>query len=96
MEGHATAPAAFAISPPRPSPARGAARFSVSLPARMPVRWQLVDVAGRALAGADLGTRDAGAFDVALDASSVPAPGLYFVRVNAGGRTLTRRWAVLH
>lgn len=88
-------PATFAVSAPAPSPARGVARFAVTLPAAAPLRWQLVDVAGRAVAGADLGTRAAGTHEIALDAATVPAPGLYFVRVTAGLGTITRRWAVL-
>jgi hypothetical protein len=89
-------PAAFAVSTPGPSPARGAARFTIALPVRLPVRWQLVDVAGRVVAVADLGVREPGTITVALDARATPAPGLYFVRVTAGGQTLTRRWAALN
>jgi hypothetical protein len=91
----AAVPVAFAVSSPAPSPARGGARFAISLPERRSVRWQLVDVAGRAVAGTDLGVREAGTFDVALDAASTPAPGLYFVRVTAGAETQSRRWAVV-
>lgn len=89
------APLAFAITPPSPSPARGAARFTIAVPNASHVRWSLVDVAGREVAGADLGVRDAGTIGVTLDAARVPAPGVYFVRVEAGGQVRSARWAVL-
>ncbi len=95
VEGGPSVPIAFAVSAPWPSPARGAALFRIALPAAAHVRWQLVDIAGRVLSGADLGPRAAGTLDVALDAAAARTPGLYFVRVTAGGRSATQRWAVL-
>ena len=85
----------LAMSTPRPSPSRGGARFSVSLPAAAPVRWALLDVAGRAVDGADLGLRPAGTLELAIAPSSARAPGLYLVRVESGGESVTRRWAVV-
>ncbi len=91
------APAAFALRGPWPSPARGGAvRFRIALPEAADVAWRVVDVAGRAVAGGALGRRAAGEHEVAIGRDEAPlAPGLYFVRVTAGGRTATARWAVI-
>jgi hypothetical protein len=83
------------MSSPWPSPSYGGARFSVSLPAAASTRWTLLDVAGRAVDGADLGVRPAGTLDVAIAPNAARAPGLYFVRVASGGETVTRRWAIV-
>jgi len=69
------------------------------LPERAPVRITVLDVAGRSLRVDDLGARNAGELRWALpgvDASGRPwATGIYFVRVEAGSRSVTRRWVVL-
>ncbi len=87
-------PAAFALSVVAPSPSRSGAAFAVSLPRAADVRWRLVDVAGREVAGGDLGRRDAGTHAIAIAPDARRAPGLYFVRVTAGGESLVRRWVV--
>lgn len=87
-------PAAFAVHGPWPSPARGTAHMSVALPRALNMRWDAVDAAGRRVAGADLGIREAGLLDIPIGDEHMK-PGLYFVRVQAGEHVVTQRWAVV-
>jgi hypothetical protein len=84
----------LALAGPYPSPGRGSATLALALPRAAPVRWELVDLAGRRVAGADLGPREAGAVEWTI-ARGALAPGLYFVRVTAGAQSITRRWVVI-
>ena len=92
-------PGAFALGGPAPSPARGAAHLELTLPERQRVRVAVVDLQGRRLATQDLGMREAGLVRVELaprgDDSAALGPGLYFVKVDAGSHSATRRWVIV-
>lgn len=80
----------FALTSPAPNPTAGRALVSFALPRSAHVRVSLADVQGREVALLAEGMREAGRYNAALDARDLSA-GLYFVRMQAGGITLTRR-----
>ena len=84
--------AGLALAPPAPNPARGAVslRFTLSTPGR--VRLAVHDVAGRRVATLVDGTLAAGAHEAEWVGAGA-GPGLYFVRLEADGRSVTRRIA---
>jgi hypothetical protein len=73
-----------------PNPASGPARIRFDLPETADVRIDVVDVAGRRVLNVPRERRAAGPHDVALDLGQL-APGVYFVRVEAGPRRETAR-----
>ena len=90
---------ALALAPVVPTPARGAATLRFTLPAPGPVRLGIVDARGRRIAVLVDGARDAGTHTVrwsGTDDRGVPAPpGVYFVRLEAGGETVARRFPLM-
>ena len=93
----------FTLAPPRPNPARGPTRLSLTLPAATaeggPVRLIIYATDGRLVRTLLDGRVPAGPHDVAWDAlgdDGRPAPsGVYFCRLEWMGRTLERKLAVL-
>jgi len=87
----------FALDPIRPNPVQGSA-FSVSfvLPDAQPVRFELLDVAGRRRWTREIGDPGPGRHTIAVNkgAGSL-ASGLYFARLIYGGRTDVRRVVVM-
>jgi hypothetical protein len=81
---------AFALSSPAPNPTAGRAIVTYALPSSGNVRVSLTDVQGREVVLLAEGTREAGRYTAALDASDLRA-GLYFIRLQAGEVSLTRR-----
>jgi photosystem II stability/assembly factor-like uncharacterized protein len=86
-------PGALALRTPRPNPARGTTTVGYTLRAPSTVRLDVLDVTGRGVAVLAEGPRRAGAHEAALDASGL-APGVYVVRLSAGGAVRTRRLVV--
>jgi len=91
----ATPPRGLALSAPRPNPSAGATQLECSLPAAAETDVAVFDAAGRrvrTLAHARFG---AGVHAIAWDgrdaAGRAVTPGLYWVRVDAGGQSVTRR-----
>ena len=86
----------LAFAPVTPDPARGACRFSFTLASAGHVKLAVHDIQGRQvalLADADL---EAGPHGVAFSPGAWNArPGLYLATLQAGGRTLVRRFSVL-
>ena len=95
----AAAAVRFALAGPVPSPAGGEARLAIALPETRRVAWSLVDLAGRRVAGGAPGMLAAGVATLRLapvdDAGRPLAPGVYLVRVEAGGESATARWVVM-
>lgn len=84
------------LAPISPNPARAGARVDFALPDDADVRVTLTDVAGRRVALLAEGPHRAGRHHVALaPARGSLAPGLYFVRLESGGFTRTRRVALV-
>jgi hypothetical protein len=84
----------FALAPLSPNPSAGRSLVSFAVPARARVRLTIADVQGREVARLADGIREAGHWTAALDATDLH-PGLYFVRMQAPGVSLTRRLVVV-
>ncbi len=82
------------LAPPGPNPVTASSRVAFSLPAPAHVRLVVADVQGREVAVV-LDADVAAGHHVATLPTGPLAPGLYFVRLLAGGRTLDRRLVVL-
>lgn len=92
-------PTAMQLSPPRPNPARGDVALGYTLTRSSDVRLTIHDAQGRLVRLVAAGWREAGTHqDVWSGADareSSAAPGLYFVRLEAGGAVHQRRLVVL-
>jgi len=86
--------ATFALSAPRPNPARGAVTFDLTLPDDSPARVELLDVAGRVLRTQRV--RGPGAHPVSFGALESCAPGLYFARATTAAGARTQRVVLTH
>lgn len=88
-------PDAVTFAMPAPNPSATGVVFSFELPVASPVRIEVRDAAGRRVSMVADGVYRPGANSVSWDgrdARGEPVrPGLYFVRCEAGGRSLTRR-----
>ncbi len=86
-------PGELRLAPPRPSPSSGAVEFD--LPADGPVRLSIHDARGRRVAVPARGTFGAGphrlVWDARDDRGRLLPPGVYTIRLEAGGRTLGRK-----
>ncbi|MBI5169573.1 MAG: hypothetical protein HZA61_08805 [Candidatus Eisenbacteria bacterium] len=81
---------AFTLGAPTPNPARNRSRLAFTLPAAGAVRLGLFDVTGRRVAALLSGERlEAGRHEHTVDVSR-QAPGLYWYRLEYGGRILVR------
>jgi hypothetical protein len=94
----AAAPAWLWLAPPAPNPARGEALLRYTLPSAARVTLALFDVAGRRVRALEQGERDAGEHATRWDGRDTegrPVPaGLYFARLEAGGRSATVRLVI--
>jgi hypothetical protein len=78
------------------NPTTGAVSFEFGLPVRSHVRLAIYDIAGRRVATPLDEERTAGSHSLAWDGRDTgAAPGVYFARLDAGGREFTRRFVVL-
>lgn len=87
----------LSLAPVWPNPATAASVVEFSLPSEMAARLTLCDVQGRRVAQLHDGVAGAGPHRVPLAATWAahrPAPGVYFLRLEAGPRTLTRKLVV--
>lgn len=88
-------PAAFALRPIAPNPARGATDLAFALPRAAAVTIALYDASGRRVRTLVAGEHEAGEHAVRWDgrdeSGTVAAAGLYFVRMQAGAFRAERR-----
>jgi hypothetical protein len=94
--GPATAPVALALR--AENPARGSAAIAFALPSESDVRLSIMDAAGRIVATVTEGRHSAGWHQLTWmgdTGAGMAAPGMYLLRLQAGGHTLTRRFAFL-
>ena len=89
-------PTAFRLLAPRPNPSRARVQIEFQLPKSEPVDVQIFDVAGRRtrtlFAGQVLGPGDhVASWDGRDAAGALAAPGLYLIRVGAGGESRLAR-----
>jgi hypothetical protein len=86
---------ALALEGLRPNPAAGDARVAFTLADDSPATLELLDVGGRRLLAREVGALGAGRHVMALEAGRPLAPGLWFLRLTQGGRSVTARAAVV-
>jgi hypothetical protein len=77
-----------------PNPTTGRARVWFTLPSREPATLEMMDVAGRRLVRREVGPLGPGRHSLDLGAAAT-RPGLYFLRLSQGGRTLHARMAMV-
>jgi hypothetical protein len=87
--------AAFGLAGARPNPVARDLRVAFSLPDGAPARLDLMDLAGRRLAGREVGTLGPGNHLVDLAQDRTLAPGVYLLRLTRGGRALSSRAVVV-
>ncbi len=86
---------ALELAPVQPNPVRGSGLVGFALPAAASVRLSVLDVQGREVATLAEGDFAAGRHQVRWEHAGGAGPGLYFVRLQAAGRTLVRRTVVM-
>lgn len=89
----------LALAPPTPNPARQSTHVEFALPSESQVLLRVMDIQGREIARLAEGEFSAGRHSADWSFSSaraIPAAGLYFMRLEAGGRVKVQRLAVVH
>jgi len=90
---------ALALAPVVPTPARGPATLRFTMPAAGPAKLTVLDPRGRRIATLINGTLEAGTHVVrwsGTDVRGTPAPpGVYFVRLEAAGTSIARRFPLV-
>ena len=87
-------PGMLSLAPVRPNPTTGSATIRYALPREGNVRLSVLDIQGREVARLENGAQPAGEHSLVWNARSsgrAVAAGLYLVRLEVEGRTLTRR-----
>ena len=87
------APTALAIDAVSPNPAAGRVRLAYAVPEGGAVRLEVFDVRGRRVLEQSVRAPGAGRYDAALDVGDL-VPGVYLVRVTAGGAAAEGRFTV--
>jgi hypothetical protein len=95
----ASRPRVLALSENVPNPFNPATRITVDVPGRMEVHVLVYDVSGRRVATLLSGLVEAGSYELSWQGRNEDgrpvASGLYFCRLEAEGRNLTRRMLLL-
>jgi hypothetical protein len=90
----------LALSGAFPNPTLGGVAFTLELPSRSPVGFEVVDVQGRSIWSGPDEVRAAGRWTLRWPGTSRDGvrarPGVYLARVRAGGTMWTRRIALIH
>jgi hypothetical protein len=90
------APPRLVLSAPVPNPVSSAAVVRFSTDRNSPVELALYDVAGRRVAGVlEQGSQPPGTGTAIVDATNLPS-GVYFLRLDASGRSIARKLVVIH
>jgi hypothetical protein len=88
-------PASLAFSQLSPNPTHGEATIAFVLPTPTRVRVTIFDIQGRLVARPLDAMRPAGRNEVRWSESVAPSSGVYVVRIDAGGRSVSRRLIVV-
>jgi hypothetical protein len=95
VEGPGGPPARLELAPPRPNPSGAATAFRFSLPRQGPVRLEVLDPMGRRVRRLYAGSLSAGPHELSWDGrdeqGSGVAAGIYWVRIEAGAESATRK-----
>jgi hypothetical protein len=87
--------AVFALEGARPNPVVSAMNASFSLANGAPATLSVIDVTGRQVHSREVGSLGAGRHVVPLDLGTRMAPGLYWLKLTQGGRSLLARAVVI-
>jgi hypothetical protein len=91
------ASAEFAIGAVYPNPASAATlRVSLSLPNSVPARLSLIDVQGRLVARQVVQNAGGGRLTISLDSPGRVPSGIYTLRLEQFGRTISRNLAIVN
>jgi Galactose oxidase, central domain len=85
----------FALTGARANPSDATLDVAFNLPDGRAARLELLDVTGRRLRTIEVGAMGAGPHTVSLGEGAGLEPGLYLIRLEGGGRRLSRRVVVL-
>ncbi|HEY2954034.1 MAG TPA: hypothetical protein VGK89_02150 [Candidatus Eisenbacteria bacterium] len=85
----------LALAGLRPNPAVGELNVWLTLPGAAPATLELLDVSGRRVISRDVGALGAGVHLVRLNEGTRTQPGVYWLWLHQGGRTLFARAAVI-
>jgi hypothetical protein len=88
-------PEAYSLSTPSPSPFTRTTQVRFGLPRASEVSLKVYNLSGREVRTLVSGRRPAGVHTASWDAGEGVPPGVYFLRLEADGRSLTRRALVL-
>jgi hypothetical protein len=87
-------PGVLSLDRPRPLPMRSKGTLGFTLPARGPVRLAVHDISGRRVVTLVDGVKPAGHHEVVWDGQTqggkLASPGVYFLKLDAGGASRTR------
>ena len=87
---------AFAISAVFPNPSHSTAvHVSISLPNSAPARLSLIDAQGRLISRQTVRVAGGGRASVTMDATRNLAPGVYMLRLDQSGRTMSRSMSIV-
>ena len=86
----------FALSPIVPNPSSDGARIEYAVPREANVRVSVFDLAGREIAVLADGVRAPGRYSARWDARGGAGAGMYFVRLQSSGVSVSRRLTVVH
>lgn len=86
---------ALALLPPAPNPARMGARITYILPAETVIRLAVLDVQGRVVDVVAYGIQAPGRHEVVWGNGGRVRAGVYFVRLEAGGRRFVQRALII-
>jgi hypothetical protein len=90
-----TGPWRLTLEVARPNPARGALRVWFTLPGLEPATLDVVDVTGQRVLRREVGSLGAGPHAMTLELPPALRPGLYFLRLIQGPRSLSSRAVVV-
>jgi flagellar hook assembly protein FlgD len=92
-------PAGIALAAPSPNPALGTVTLRFTLPHEQSVSLAIYDASGRRVRELASGARPAGqhslAWDLHDETGHAVGAGLYFARLETGGRVVTQRFSAL-
>jgi len=83
--------AEFALGLISPNPSPRGFHVSYTLPNSAPATLELVDVTGRRVASLNVGGNGAGTHEADLGSAGEIKPGVYWVRLNQAGRSISHR-----
>jgi hypothetical protein len=89
-------PPRVALDSVRPNPAVSTLGIAYVLGGWAPASLELVDVAGRTIVRRDLGSPGPGRHEASMGTGAITAPGVYWLRLSQGGRSVSSKVSIIH